>query len=475
MICRACQHRFIPSEMPSAAQALHCPNCQAVQQLSGMTFIALCPECAQSIEVDEWMIGSYADCPACGKEIIISPPADQESYTGQALAGGSHLLPGDQLGRYRIDQPLELKGVYEDYLAFHTVLFIPCLVKLLKPAIAAQDSFFADKLVREARNACKVKHRHVIGIIDAHWDAERNLSYVVTERAEGMTLREALTQGPVAEKNAAKIALDLCKALLCAEGHGILHGDIRPANILLTANGEAKLLGLGIAKLENEAIHCESIGTVHHDLLTQAYSAPEYLESPHDADNRADLYSLGAVLYHMLSGKRPFISDSPIDMLAQILGETPPDIHQFNPNVSDDMCQLVAYLMAKRPGNRPTSAGEVMPMLDHIIQELERQPKPGRAVLTFAEQSRDDNNSATVNGNGHSANGGNGANPAAIMPAGGADRRPAWAKAVTIINIVLALACVALFITGVVIMSRKPEAPANPAPLSVQSPESLSH
>jgi DNA-directed RNA polymerase subunit RPC12/RpoP len=471
MICRACQHRFVPSEAPSAAHALHCPNCQAVQQLSGMTFIALCPECAQSIEVDEWMIGSYADCPACGKEIIISPPADQESYTGQALASGGHLLPGDQLGRYRIDQPVKLEGVCEDYLAFHTVLFIPCLVKLLKPAIAAQDSFFAEKLVRDAQNACKVKHRQIIGIIDAHWDAERNLSYVVTERVEGVTLREALAQGPVIEKNAAAIAHDLCKALLCAEGHGILHGDIRPANILLTTDSGAKLLGLGIAKLENEAIYCESIGALHHDLFTQAYSAPEYLESPHDADNRADLYSLGAVLYHMLSGKRPFISDSPIDMLAQILGETPPDIRQFNPHVSDEMCRLVACLMAKRPGERPASAGEVMPMLDHISRELERQPKVSRGVLSFAEPSRNGNSGSAApatSKNDDSASGGT--SPVALMATGGADVRPAWAKAVTIINIILTLACAALFITGVVIMTRKPAAPANPTPQSVQPP-----
>ncbi len=441
-----------------------------------MTFIALCPECAQGIEVDEWMIGSYADCPACGKEIIISPPADQESYTGQALASGGHLLPGDQLGRYRIDQPLNLDGACEDYLAFHTVLFIPCLVKLLKPSIAAQDSFFAEKLVRDAQNACKVKHQHVIGIIDAHWDAERNLSYVVTERAEGVTLREALAKGPVAENNAAAIARDLCQALLCAEGHGILHGDIRPANVLLTANSGAKLLGLGIAKLENEASHCETIGEVHHDLLTQAYSAPEYLESPQEADHRADLYSLGAVLYHMLSGKRPFVSDSPLDMLTQIMEETPPDLRQFNPNVSAGMCQLVASLMAKRPGERPASAGEVMPALDEIMRKLEKQPKPGRVVVTFAEQAHNGNTgSAAVSGTdtsaGAGATTGAGGRPEAAAPAGGAAAaRSAWAKAVTIINIILALACAALFVTGVVIMTRKPKAPANPAPQTAQPP-----
>lgn len=444
-----------------------------------MTFIALCPECAQGIEVDEWMIGSYADCPACGKEIIISPPADQESYTGRALASGGHLLPGDQLGRYRIDQPLNLEGACEDYLAFHTVLFIPCLVKLLKPGIAEQDSFFAEKLVRDAQNACKVKHRHVIGIIDAHWDAERNLSYVVTERAEGMTLREALAKGPVAEKNAVEIARDLCKALLCAEGHNILHGDIRPANVLLTTNSGAKLLGLGIAKLEHEASHCETIGDVHHDLLTQAYSAPEYLESPQDADHRADLYSLGAVLYHMLSGKRPFVSDNPLAMLTLIIEETPPDIRQFNPNVSDDMCQLVASLMAKRPGERPASAGEVMAALDEIMRKLEKQPKPGRVVVTFAEQNPEGNSSKTAATGRAMASSAAGAHAnssaySSAVPTGATANtgnatgvRSTWAKAVTIINIVLALACAALFITGIVVMTRKPKAPATTGPASV--------
>jgi endogenous inhibitor of DNA gyrase (YacG/DUF329 family) len=467
MICRACQHRFVPSDVVDPEQPLHCPQCQAVQQLSGMTFIALCPECAQGIELDEWMIGSYADCPACGKEIVISPPADQESYTGQALASGGHLLPGDQLGRYRIDRPLQLDGICEDYLAFHTVLFIPCLVKLLKPAIAAQDSFFAEKLVREAKDACKLKHRQVIGIIDAHWDAERNLSYVVTEYAEGMSLRDVLAQGPICESDAVEIARELCQGLLCAEGYGILHGDLRPAKVLLCGKGiGAKLLGLGIAKLENDADLADSQPT----LRNQAYSAPEYLESPQDADNRADLYSLGAVLYHMLGGKQPFFADNQIDLFRQILAETPAELRQFNPALSEDSCQLVAELMAKRPAERPQSAGEVMTVLDDISRQLQRRPAAAKIVLNFSELSPVEQANVPAADSGGLA--------AAAIPPGselvGADAVPAsfsWSRVIPIINLILALALLALLIFGALIIIRKPAvAPSSQAPQSPQEP-----
>lgn len=432
---------------------MRCPKCQAEQTLSGMTFIALCPECAKGIEVDDWMIGSFADCPACGKEIIISAPMNQNAFGSQTNVTDGHLQAGDQLGRYRIDKAITLDGSCEDYLAFHTVLCIPCVVKLLKPSIAAQDSFYAERLIRDAKKACALKHRHVIGVIDAHCDNDRNLSYVVTEFAEGMTLREALNNGPLTELSAISIALDISKALLCAEGHGIIHGDIRPANVLLTNDYEAKILGLGIAKLDHEAAHCDIISQLHHDLRTQAYSAPEYLESPQEADSRADLYSLGAVLYHMLSGKSPFLSDNPLDMLTQILDETPADIRQFNPKASSEVCELVSQLMAKKPGDRPQSAGDAMAALEGIRTALRQQPAPNRVVLKFTDQNAPANPSNTPETPARTGTT-NPTNP--TNPAMSAAPKPGWSKTVTVINVVLAVACLALAIIMAVVLTRNP-------------------
>src|SRR5215218_9286217 len=208
-------------------------------------------------------------------------------------------------GRYQLGSLLAVGGMARVYLASDRVLERPVAVKVLSPP-HAQDPVFVERFRREARSAARLSHPNIVAVFDSGTDA--GLHYLVMEYVPGQSLAELLArQGRLTPRQAAELGVEVCAALAAAHAQGLVHRDVKPANVLVGDDGRVKVTDFGIVKAA--ATTLTGTGTV---LGTAAYLSPEQAQGG-PVDARSDLYSLGCVLYELLCGSPPFGSgaDSP--------------------------------------------------------------------------------------------------------------------------------------------------------------------
>ncbi|MGH2349835.1 MAG: protein kinase domain-containing protein [bacterium] len=249
--------------------------------------------------------------------------------------------------RYRIDATLGEGGMGVVYRAHDTLLDRPVAVKALSPHLFSAEGL--SRLLREAQAAAKLTHPNIVGVHDVvEVDGQR---LIVMEYVEGETLRE---KSPLPWPAAVDVARQVCAALEFAHRSGITHRDIKPENIILTRDGLAKVMDFGLARSEGRSRLTETgmiIGTV-------AYMAPEQALSG-QADARSDLYSLGCVLYEMVTGRVPFEADDPISIISMHIN-VPPVAPRFHaPEIPAALESVIFRLLAKDPTARYTSAAEL--------------------------------------------------------------------------------------------------------------------
>lgn len=233
-------------------------------------------------------------------------------------------------------------------------------VKILHPKLAANKDFL-ERFQREAHLAAKFSSNNVVQAIDV--GSAGPLQYFVMEYVEGTTLKDELNKGKVfEEKEAVEIVLQIAQALQHAHRRNLIHRDIKPGNIILTAEGIAKLADLGMARATTD----ESLAAAEKGMTigTPHYIAPEQINSQGDVDSRADIYSLGATLYHMVTGQPPFPYNKTGQVLRAHLSEelTPPD--HLNTKLSSGLGEVVECMMAKNREDR-------YPSPDGLIIDLE--------------------------------------------------------------------------------------------------------
>ncbi len=274
-------------------------------------------------------------------------------------------------GIYEIVKPLGHGGMGEVYLARHTKLDIYRAIKILLPKIAASNSIFTTRFMREARLAIQLEHPNIINVMDANRDEELSIYYIVMEYVDGGTVRNLIRRnGAFAEKEALKIILCVARALEAAEKHKIVHRDIKPDNIMLTKDNMVKLADLGIAKSTGD--HSEVGSPVTEALIgTPAYVAPEQARNAQEVDCRADIYSLGVTLYEMLAAEKPYKGKSSCEILKQIFESPVPDIRKKNPLVSDAVAELIFESMAKDRNDRPRNWTVFCKKVSAILNESE--------------------------------------------------------------------------------------------------------
>jgi serine/threonine-protein kinase len=236
-------------------------------------------------------------------------------------------------------------------------------VKILKPKLAANQEFL-NRFHREARTAAKFSSNNVVQAIDV--GAAGNMHFFVMEYVSGKTVREEIDAGRVfPEKEALDIVLQIAQALHHAYRRGLIHRDVKPANIILTAEGVAKLADLGLARSSSD----RATITAEKGLVfgTPLYISPEQIKGREDIDIRADLYSLGATLYHMVTGQPPFPAAEMDEVLdAHLSGElTPPD--HLNTALSTGIGEVVEFLMAKEPSDRYRTPEELIIDLECLL------------------------------------------------------------------------------------------------------------
>ena len=367
MFCQHCHYEFyVPVE--SIGVKVRCPNCTVALQVEDKPFICKCSECGGMIEVALWMLGSQGDCPHCRKPVALTLGADTVKYfpnseIDEELLKNVSCQPGDIIGKYRIIRCLGIGGMGEVYLVEHTLLNTLCALKLLRKEVAREDPDLRVRLLREARLAIQIQHPNLIAVLDAELEDSSDFYYIVMEYVDGVSIENILASGPMLEERALEIITDVAEALKTAAEHRIIHRDIKPANIMLSTAGVVKVADLGIAKVESDSNHNMTLTMDNAVLGTPNYASPEQLRSSHQVDCRADIYSMGATLYHMLTGQRPFEAESVFGVMANVLEKELPPAHQVNPGVSVKTSALISRMMAKKRDARPAD-------FDVLLKEL---------------------------------------------------------------------------------------------------------
>jgi eukaryotic-like serine/threonine-protein kinase len=270
-------------------------------------------------------------------------------------------LVGTQLnGRYRLDAKVGAGGMSTVYRAFDMTLERPVAIKLLHREIAA-DSDQIERFRREARSVAQLSHPHIVTVIDAGEDDAR--PYIVFEYVEGETLKERIRRlGSLPVAEAVAYAIEIARALGCAHQNNIVHRDVKPQNVLIDAEGRAKVTDFGIARsLDEEGLTAD--GRV---LGTTDYVAPEQAMG-HECTAQSDLYSLGIVLYEMLTGEVPFRGENQVAVAMKHVRESLPDVQARRPEVSAALASVVDGATAKDLGRRYSSDAELISDLEDVL------------------------------------------------------------------------------------------------------------
>jgi eukaryotic-like serine/threonine-protein kinase len=268
---------------------------------------------------------------------------------------------GQTLGHYRILEQIGSGGMGEVYRAHDDRLARDVAVKIVRSSTSnGQDRVRRFEL--EARAAAALNHPNIVAIYDV--GVFDGYSYIVSELLEGQTLRERLNAGPLPIRLAADYGLQVAQGLAAAHEKHIVHRDLKPENLFITKDGRVKILDFGIAKLVSLEDEEGSVATMATQtksgivLGTVAYMSPDQLRGK-AVDHRADIFSLGAILYEMLSGRRAFPGETSVDTITAILKEEPPLLTELRPELPSAFEPLVSHCLEKNPDNRFQSARDL--------------------------------------------------------------------------------------------------------------------
>jgi len=298
---------------------------------------------------------------------------------------------GQTVSHYRIIDKLGAGGMGVVYKAEDTALQRTVALKFLPPELT-RDTEAKQRFLHEARAAARLDHPNICTVYEVG-ESDGQL-FLAMACYEGMTLREKLKAGPLPWAEAAALAMQAAAGLSEAHAHGIVHRDIKPANLFLTAKGQLKILDFGLAKLSGASVLTKDGST----LGTAAYMAPEQVRGE-AADARSDLWSLGVVLYEMVTGRPPFQGEYAQAVMYGIVNEDPFPMDRTGAESPAALRDIVTRCLAKQPADRYASTGELVTALEVCLQPLDRgrpdasrspdaaRERPSIAILPFANMS----------------------------------------------------------------------------------------
>jgi serine/threonine protein kinase len=292
--------------------------------------------------------------------------------------------------RYDVVRPLGSGGMGEVFLARDRVLGRDVALKVLRKQFAG-DEEFAERFKREAMSAASLTHPNIVQVYD-RGETEEGSSYIAMEYVPGGTLKERISgEGPLEAADAAALGAQVAEALGAAHERGMVHRDIKPQNVLLTASGRAKVADFGIARAGSSA----TISRTGSVMGTAGYMSPEQALAK-SATPKSDLYSLGVVLYEALTGELPFTADNPIAVSMKHVNEPLQPPVDLNPRIPRGMNALVTKLLAKEPEDRYADADKLAKDLWRINRGLEplaagaamlQAPRTQRAAATLPNRT----------------------------------------------------------------------------------------
>ncbi|HET9120863.1 MAG TPA: protein kinase, partial [Solirubrobacterales bacterium] len=264
-------------------------------------------------------------------------------------------------GRYRLESKLGSGGMSTVYLALDEVLDRPVAIKLLHREIS-EEADQLERFRREARAAARLSHPNLVGVIDAGEDDGR--PYIVFEYIEGRTLKRRMQEeGRLPVDEAVAYGIEIGRGLTAAHARKLVHRDVKPQNVLIDPDGRAKVTDFGIARsLEQKGM--TATGRV---LGTTDYVSPEQAMGE-DVDERSDVYSLGVVLYEMLTGDVPFQAETQVGVAMKHVNEPMPDVQARRPEVSASVAAVVDRSTTKDPRDRYSTVAEMVRDLEQTLE-----------------------------------------------------------------------------------------------------------
>lgn len=276
------------------------------------------------------------------------------------------------IGHYQVQRCLGIGGMGEVYLVKDIVLGCQRALKTLKSAKSA-TSEQRGRFLREARIAAQVQHKAIVGVMEVVMEEQspEKINYIVMEYVDGGSVSDLLKkQGKIEEMKALQIIRQAAEALQAAEKVKLVHRDIKPANIMFTKDGEVKLADFGIASSKSLDTEVSTTLTLDGSIMgTPAYASPEQCRDSHDVDVRSDIYSLGASLFEMVTGRVPYPGTNTCDIFLKVANDPIPDPRKLNPAISEPVADIIKHMIAKKPEDRPQTPKQLILELDLILNQ----------------------------------------------------------------------------------------------------------
>jgi serine/threonine protein kinase/Tol biopolymer transport system component len=277
------------------------------------------------------------------------------------------LIPGTEVGPYRVVSLIGRGGMGAVYEAEDPRLGRHVALKVLPPELSSPDR--RRRFEREARALAALDHPSIVHVYSI--EEAGDLRFIAMERVRGRSLRELMPGDGMALDRLLEIAIPLCDALACAHAKGVVHRDVKPANVMVTPDGHVKVLDFGLAKARAGLAAEPSVTLTRegHVLGTVSHLSPEQAESG-KVDHRTDIFALGVTLFEMSTGRLPFPGKSAASVISAIIRDTPPAVTELNPRMPKELARVVRRCLAKDPDRRYQSALDVRNDLEELRQQV---------------------------------------------------------------------------------------------------------
>ncbi len=321
-----------------------------------MRIVFDCPYCKNSIDIDSEISGDRAQCSVCHRIVLVPAPG---------------IEIGMELDGFRIERRLGVGGMGEVFEATQLAMNRRVALKVLPPSVASYPTRL-NRFIHEVEMAAKLEHPNIVTAFYA--GSGSGYYYLAMSYVDGQSLEKRLEEGPLKEKE----VLDICQNVASALNYAwakfnMLHRDIKPANIMIDTEGGVKLMDMGIAKTITDDSSQSGQGIL---VGTPYYMSPEQALGNIQIDFRSDVYSLGATVYHLVTGIRPFDGPNAMAIIAKHLSESPDPPIKRRPELSQACNELILQMMARNRDDRPESWQQLQDIVSQVTKRKVRGPSP---------------------------------------------------------------------------------------------------